>query len=82
MEASPGGAADYPPFEDMIEIKYGLHESGWGKGFIPEAVKALQEWSVRDFGIHRFIGCTHPDNEASARVLTKLGYRETEVSCG
>ncbi|KAL8293433.1 hypothetical protein RQP46_000134 [Phenoliferia psychrophenolica] len=77
VEASPNKAADFPPWEEMVEIKYGLHESGWGKGYVPEAVKALQEWSAKEFGVRRFIGCTKMDNEASARVLQKLGYRET-----
>lgn len=67
-------------WEELVEVKYGLDEDYWSQGYATEAVGALQEWAVGRFGIRRFVGACIPGNKGSAKVLTKLGYRETEVS--
>lgn len=70
----------YPAWEEMVEIKYGLAPAFWGKGYVPEGTRAVQEWGVERFGVRRFIGTTEVENVRSAGVLKKLGYVEKEVS--
>ena len=64
----------------MVEIKYGLAPAFWGRGYVPEGTRAVQEWGVERWGVRRFIGVTEGGNERSAGVLKKLGYVEKEVS--
>ncbi|EJD44046.1 hypothetical protein AURDEDRAFT_185105 [Auricularia subglabra TFB-10046 SS5] len=72
----PPNAVDgeLPPWQEMIEIKYGFHPSHWGKGYATEVVHALHKWGVELFGLRRFIGATLKSNTGSRRVLQKIGY--------
>ena len=36
----------------------------------------MLEHGFDDLGLERIIGVTHPDNQASQRVLTKVGMRD------
>ena len=43
-------------------------------GLATEAGRASIEFARSDLGLMRLVAMVHPDNEASARVLTKLGF--------
>jgi ribosomal-protein-alanine N-acetyltransferase len=54
---------------------YVLHPAHWGKGYVPEAGRALLDFGFGELGLHRvFIDCD-PRNLASVRVGEKLGMR-------
>jgi RimJ/RimL family protein N-acetyltransferase len=57
------------------EVGYRLAASHWGQGFATEAARAAVGWAFCDegLGLDEIIGVTHPDNEASQRVLLKAG---------
>ena len=59
-----------PPKADF---GYVLGEPSWGRGFATEAAKAVADWTVGQPSIFRLWATCHPDNLASARVLTKAG---------
>lgn len=65
---------ELPPWQEMIEIKYGFNPSHWGKGYATEVVYALHNWGIARFGLRRFIGATLKSNAGSRRVLQKIGY--------
>ena len=56
-----------------VEVGYRLLPEAWGRGFATEGATALVGYGFDDLGLHRIIGVTHPDNNASQRVLIKAG---------
>jgi len=56
-------------------IWYVLHPAQWGKGYIPEAMRALVDLGFGELGLHRIFADCDPGNVASARVAEKLGMR-------
>jgi RimJ/RimL family protein N-acetyltransferase len=63
-----------PPWQEMVEIRYGVSPKFWGKGMAKEAAEAVMRWSVERRGVKRFIAETERDNKRSARLLEKLGF--------
>jgi RimJ/RimL family protein N-acetyltransferase len=57
------------------EIGYGIDAEHRGKGYATEAAQALVEYAVRSGEVATVIAHTLPENNASARVLTKCGFR-------
>jgi RimJ/RimL family protein N-acetyltransferase len=57
------------------EIGYLLHPDHQGHGFATEATAALLELAFDTYGLHRVCGRLEARNEASARVLERLGMR-------
>jgi ribosomal-protein-alanine N-acetyltransferase len=59
------------------EIGFILHPDVWGEGYAQEALRAVLE---RAFAVHQ-LACVEADvdprNDASLRLLTGLGFRET-----
>lgn len=56
-------------------IGYWVAESVAGKGITPVAVALVVDWAFTNLGIHRVEVCVRPENEASLRVVRKLGLR-------
>lgn len=57
------------------EIGYWIGKAYWGRGYATEAARHLMEHGFTKGGIKRF-ECSHfTENAASARVITKLGFR-------
>lgn len=68
----PAGA--HPDCPDD-EIGYALHPAYWGRGLVPEAVRAILHYGFEERGLHR-IWCGHyAGNWRSARVIGKCGFR-------
>ncbi|MEV5691665.1 GNAT family N-acetyltransferase [Micromonospora globbae] len=57
------------------EIGYVFNPEFSGRGLATEAVAALLGWGFEEFGLHRVYGRCHAGNEASARLMTRLGMR-------
>ncbi|KAJ5215456.1 uncharacterized protein N7498_001863 [Penicillium cinerascens] len=66
--------ADFPPWNEMVELRYGLSPKFWGGGMAKEAAEAVMDWAVKERGVKRFIAETERDNRQSAMVLQKLGF--------
>ena len=64
-----------------VEIGYGLAASARGRGVGSQAVQALMEW-VRAQGATRIRAEVRPGNEASLRLLTRLGFALIEERSG
>ncbi|KAJ5133172.1 hypothetical protein N7448_001797 [Penicillium atrosanguineum] len=63
-----------PPWDEMVELRYGLSPKSWGKGIAKEAAEAVMQWAANERGVKRFIAETERDNRQSARLLDKLGF--------
>ena len=59
-----------------MELGYWLAEPYWGKGFAVEASRALLAHVFAEYSPVRVQARVIEGNEASARVLVKLGFRE------
>ena len=57
------------------EIGFIFHPDHQGHGYATEASRALLAHAFEHYGLHRVCGRLEPRNEASARVLEKLGMR-------
>jgi ribosomal-protein-alanine N-acetyltransferase len=57
------------------EIGFALGRSAWGQGLMPDALRALIEHGFGALGLHRIEADVDPRNEASLRLLDKLGFR-------
>ena len=66
---------DMQPRHLRSGIGYAVLPSQQQRGYATEAVRAATPWAFDTLHLHRLEADTHPDNEASARVLERLGYR-------
>ncbi|MEV4256704.1 GNAT family N-acetyltransferase [Spirillospora sp. NPDC049652] len=57
------------------EIGYIFNPAYHGKGFATEAARAVLRLAFEDAGLHRVVGRLDARNDASARVLERLGMR-------
>lgn len=75
---SPVGSCAFkgPPDADgVVEMAYGTDPAHRGCGFATEMATALLGFAFADGGVRMVRAHTKPDNEASARVLAKCGFR-------
>ena len=57
-------------------LGYGIDIDHGGRGYATQAVTLAVQVAFRDLGLHRVQAAVVPENEASARVLEKAGFRE------
>jgi [ribosomal protein S5]-alanine N-acetyltransferase len=58
------------------ELGYDLARRWWGRGLAPEAAAAVVAYGFAVMRLHRIEAGVLPGNDASVRVLEKLGFRE------
>ena len=58
------------------ELGYDIARRWWGRGFTPEAAGAVIRYGFSVMGLHRIEAGVLPGNDASVRVLQKLGFVE------
>ena len=56
------------------DIGYSLLPEFWSQGFALEAAKAVCEYARDDLGLARLVAIVAPGNDASARLLGKIGF--------
>jgi RimJ/RimL family protein N-acetyltransferase len=61
------------------EIGYALRSQLWGKGLAREAVSLAIDWAFRTLALHRIEADIDPRNEASRRLLERLGFASEGV---
>ncbi|MFF1272535.1 GNAT family N-acetyltransferase [Streptomyces marokkonensis] len=65
----------WPPSEGVLEIGYGIVASRRGRGYAPEATRALAELALTAPGVHTVSATVEVSNPSSVRVLDKAGFR-------
>ncbi len=58
-----------------VDIGYAFLPKYWSKGYAVEAAMAVKEYARDVIGLKRLVAITDPENQASIRVLEKLGLR-------
>ncbi len=62
--------------EHSAELGFMIAEDLWGRGYCKEVCRAILDHCRENFGITDVFARTYPDNIASVRVLTGLGFKE------
>ena len=57
------------------EIGYALFPAFWGRGYAPEAARAVLRYGFEKLGLERLVAVADPLNAASRRVMEKIGMR-------
>jgi len=71
----PDGNREGPGDADVdVEVAYRLARSAWGQGIATEAAGALVAHALGPLALPRVVAVTYPENQASQRVLDKLGF--------
>ncbi|MFE1772977.1 GNAT family N-acetyltransferase [Streptomyces sp. NPDC059008] len=63
----------WPPVDGAVEFGYGIVPSRRGRGYAPEAARALVAFALTAPGVHTVYADVEPTNPASRRVLEKAG---------
>src|SRR5258706_14561101 len=73
------GALIQMPEADDVEVAYRLARRGWGQGIATEAAGALVAHALGPLALPRVVAVTYPENQASQRVLDKLGFERRGI---
>jgi RimJ/RimL family protein N-acetyltransferase len=63
--------------ERIYEIGVHVRKAFWGQGYAPEATKAVMKYAFNSVEVKALFAGHNPANDASRRVLEKLGFRYT-----
>ncbi|KEK23484.1 GNAT family N-acetyltransferase [Bacillus gaemokensis] len=58
------------------EIGYDLHPTYWRKGYASEAAQEIITYSFQELGLFRIGAITYPENVASCKMLSKIGFHK------
>jgi RimJ/RimL family protein N-acetyltransferase len=62
-----------------LNIGYVLARAHWGRGYMPEAARAIVDWGLSQNAIFRIWALCDVDNLASARVMEKIGMEKEGI---
>ena len=71
------GLRPYRPDDRIYELGFHLRRGHWGKGLAEEAGRGVIAFAFETLGASALFAGHHPANDASRRVLEKLGFRLT-----
>ena len=71
------GLRPYKLDQRIYEIGVHIRPEHWGRGYALEASQAIIKYAFEHFGVAGLFAGHNPANEASRRVLEKLGFRFT-----
>ena len=72
------GCCGIRPFKteaNAYEIGFHLRQFFWGKGYASEAATAVIDYSFNHLKADKLYAGHHPQNEASQKLLTRLGFQ-------
>ncbi|MEO8716151.1 MAG: GNAT family protein [Acetobacteraceae bacterium] len=73
------GLVEISPEDRRAEIGYALARAEWGRGYAPEAARAVLGCAFDTLGFNRVEAYCVPENVTSIRVLEKIGMRREGV---
>lgn len=57
-----------------VDVGYSLLPEFWSRGFALEAARAVKTYARETLGLRKLVAIVAPGNDASARLLEKLGF--------
>lgn len=58
-----------------VDIGFAFLSSYWSRGYALESATAVMKYGREELGLRRIVAITSPDNDASIRLLEKIGLR-------
>jgi ribosomal-protein-alanine N-acetyltransferase len=58
-----------------VDVGFAFLPGFWGRGYAFESASAVMSYGKRAFGLSRVVAIIQPDNDVSASLLEKLGFR-------
>jgi ribosomal-protein-alanine N-acetyltransferase len=71
------GLRSYRPQDAIHEIGFHMRREFWGRGFAAEAARAVIRYAFVDLHVSALFAGHNPNNEASRRLLLRLGFEYT-----
>lgn len=68
------GCCGLRPHDDAFELGVHLRPAFWGQGYAAEAAGAVNRYAFEVIGADRIFAGHHPQNEASRKLLSRLGF--------
>lgn len=68
------GVRPFASEDNAYEMGFHLRKAFWGKGYASEAALAAIDYCFTDLGAAKLYAGHHPQNEASKKLLGKLGF--------
>ncbi len=62
-----------PEILPAVEIGWRLGRWAWGRGYATEGATQVVSFAFEELSLDRIVSIYHPDNQASRRVMDKLG---------
>ena len=56
-----------------VDIGFAFLPAFWSKGYALESAAAVKSYGLNTLGLQRIVAITNPDNEASIKLLEKIG---------
>lgn len=69
----------WPENAGLAELGYRLRRMDWGQGLASEGALALLNWGFESAGYDRIVGTTMAVNQASRRVMEKIGMKHART---
>jgi len=60
-------------FTPAVEVGWRLAKAAWGRGYAPEAARAVIEFGFAELGLTEIVSITTAGNAKSRRVMEKIG---------
>jgi ribosomal-protein-alanine N-acetyltransferase len=71
------GLRPYRAEDGVYELGFHIKKAQWGRGYAQEAARAVIGYAFKVLGAAAIFAGHHPANEASRRLLMKLGFEYT-----
>ena len=65
----------YHPDQHFVDLGFRLQRQYWGQGLATEAARACLDYAFKDLRLNRIVGRVQRGNQASSRVLEKIGMK-------
>ena len=78
-DAHPIGTCGYHKWQKrhhLAEIGYDLGKVSWRQGYMTEALRAALQFGFETMDLNRVEALVYPENEASIRLLERLGFQK------
>jgi [ribosomal protein S5]-alanine N-acetyltransferase len=74
------GGLQYLEQTSVVELGYYLGQPAWGFGFASELGRAVLAYGFEQLHLSEVVAVVRPENQASQRVLTKLGFHTSHTA--
>jgi RimJ/RimL family protein N-acetyltransferase len=76
------GHVGLSPLGSEVEIGYAIEKKFQGRGYAAQAVAAMSEFAIRQFGLPKILAIVHRENITSCKVLERCGFSLVKETAG